>query len=382
MTEATTTNTVTTNPATANTATANTVTSNPATTSTMAGSMATGGITGSTAGSTAGATTALRPLRHLAVVLALITIANVVGSVRQEPPGHDASAVVVTVVESPPPASTTTADDTCDVIRDSLRPRAPRPSVGEMPAGSRMAEIAERGRLIVGVDQGKYLVGYRDPATGQLEGADIDLARMLATAILGHPERVQYVVLNIADRQRAIETGEVDLVVNSFAVTCRRQRTVEYSTGYLSASMRLLVPAGSGITNVEDLAGKTVCTSTGSTTADVLRSLPVDLDVVTVPGLPNCMVELHRARAAAVASDDVLLAGLAAQDPQAEVVGRSLLNTDYAVGLSPEDPDLVRFVNAVLEDARNDGSLDAINRRWLGEVLQPLPRVPAARYRD
>jgi polar amino acid transport system substrate-binding protein len=284
------------------------------------------------------------------------------------PPGSDPAAV------APAPA--------CTETRESLRPAGPLPAPGAMPAGSTMAAIAERGRLIVGVDQGKFRMGYRNPATGELEGSDIDIARRIAAAIFGDPGRVQFVVLNIADRVAAIRDQRVDVVVNSFAVTCERQRSVEFSTAYMAVSQRMLVPAGSGIREVEDLAGQRVCTSRGSTTENVLRGLPAGLDVVTLPGIPDCVVELQQGRVAAVSSDDVLLAGLAAQDPQTEIIGRSLGDTSYAVGLNPGAPDLVRFVNAVLERGRADGSLAASNEAWFGQYLDPVPRPAAARYRD
>jgi polar amino acid transport system substrate-binding protein len=245
-----------------------------------------------------------------------------------------------------------------------------------------MAAIAARGRLIAGVDQGKYLAGYRDPQTGELRGADIDLAHSIAAAILGDPNKVQFVVLDIADRVAAVERGEVDVVVDHFTVTCERQRSVEFSSAYMTASQRLLVPIGSGVREVEDLRGQRVCTSQGSTNERVLRELPLGLDVLTLRGIPDCVVELQRGRVAAVSSDDVILAGLAAQDPQTEVVGRSLASASYGVGMRPDAPDLVRFVNALLERSRADGSLAASNRRWLGGTLDPVPVPPPARYRD
>lgn len=279
------------------------------------------------------------------------------------------------------PAGPPVAVPPCTQTRESLRPSGSLPPAGAMPPGSRMAEIAARGRLIAGVDQGKYHVGYRNPITGELEGADIDVVRKIAVAIFGDPSRVQYVVVPIADRVGVIERGQVDLVVNTFTVTCERQRTVEFSTAYLTASQRVLVLASSGVTEIENLTGARVCTSVGSTTEAVLRALPVGLDVVTRPGIPDCMVELQRGRVAAISSDDVILAGLAAQDPQTKVVGRSLASAFYAVGLRPDAPDLVRFVNAVLERARSDRSLAESNRRWLS-VLNPVPQPAPARYRD
>jgi polar amino acid transport system substrate-binding protein len=251
-----------------------------------------------------------------------------------------------------------------------------------MPPGSTMAAIAGRGRLIAGVDQGKYLAGYRDPQTGQLVGADIDIVHSIAKAILGDPDKVQFVVLDIADRAQAVQRGEVDLVVDHFTVTCDRQRSVEFSSAYMTASQRLLVPVGSGVREVEDLAGQRVCTSLGSTTEGVLRALPLRLDVISRRGIPDCVVEMQRGRVSAVSSDDVILAGLAAQDPQTEVVGRALDHSSYGVGMRPDQPDLVRFVNALLERSRDDGSLAASYKRWLGGTLKPVPVPPPARYRD
>jgi polar amino acid transport system substrate-binding protein len=268
----------------------------------------------------------------------------------------------------------------CTEVRESLRPQGPLPAPGAMPAGSTMAVIADRGRLIAGVDQGKFLAGYRDPLTGNLSGSDIDIVRRIAAAIFGDPERVQYVVLNIADRAAALERDQVDVVVNSFTVTCARQRVVEFSTPYMTTSQRLLVPLGSGIREVEDLTGRTVCTSRGSTTEIVLRDLGQQVESLT--GIPDCVLEMQRGRVAAVSSDDVILAGLAAQDPNTRVVGRALDSSRYAVGMRPDEPDLVRFVNGVLEAARADGSLAASNRHWYTGRLEAVPEPPPPVYRD
>jgi polar amino acid transport system substrate-binding protein len=314
-----------------------------------------------------------RPVRYLGVAAAL-ALGSVLlpGGAPAPAPGAGAA---------PPPAGGAPAPaPSCTQLKDSLRPTGPTPVPGAMPRGSTMATIAARGRLIAGVDQGKYRVGYRNPITGELEGSDIDVVHKIAAAIFGDPDRVQFVVLDIADRVGAIERGQVDLVVNNFTVTCERQQKVEFSTAYLTASQRVLVPADSKVTEIENLAGAQVCTSAGSTTETVLRAMP-GLDVVTLPGIPDCMVELQRGRVAAVSSDDVILAGLAAQDPQTKVVGRPLAHALYAIGMSPGAPDLVRFVNAVLERARTDGSLAASDQRWL-TVLNPVPQPAPARYRD
>jgi polar amino acid transport system substrate-binding protein len=280
---------------------------------------------------------------------------------------------------APAPAPSTPA---CTGVRESLRPAAPLPAPGAMPAGSTMAAIAARGRLIVGVDQSKYRAGYRNPITGQIEGSDIDIVHRIAAAIFGDPDAVQFVVLDVADRPTAVRDGRVDMVVNSFTITCARQQLVEFSAPYMTVSQRLLVPVGSGVHEVEDLAGRRVCTSEGSTTEEVLRALPVGLQVSTHAGIPDCVLDLQRGRVEAVSSDDFILAGLAAQDPQTEIVGRALDTARYGIGMRQDQPDLVRFVNGVLEQARADGSLAASNQRWFAGYLDPVPAVAPAVYRD
>src|SRR5690348_16007876 len=167
-----------------------------------------------------------RPLVYLgaAAVIGL-------GSLLLPSRGADTAPPAAPAAPTSPPAAA--QGPACSDVRESLRPQGPLPGPGAMPAGSTMAKIAARGRLIAGVDQGKYLVGYRNPISGQLEGSDIDIVRQIAQAIFGDPNRVQYVVLDIADRQGSLDRGQVDLVVNSFSVTCDRQRTVEFSTAYM-----------------------------------------------------------------------------------------------------------------------------------------------------
>ncbi|GAA3069618.1 glutamate ABC transporter substrate-binding protein [Pseudonocardia yunnanensis] len=319
-----------------------------------------------------------RPSSRLPLIALAVAGVLALGSLLL-PDGGPSAAVPATTTGAPAAAP---APPACSEVRESLRPTGPLPAPGAMPPGSTMAAIAARGRLIAGVDQGKYLAGYRNPITGQIEGSDIDIVHRIAAAILGDPNAVQFVVLDIADRANAVRDRRVDMVVNSFTVTCARQENVEFSSAYTTVSQRMLVPVDSGVREVEDLAGQRVCTSEGSTTEDVLRALPLGLQVSTRAGIPDCVLDLQHGRVEAVSSDDVILAGLAAQDPQTEIVGRALDNSRYAVGMQPGQPDLVRFVNGVLEQARADGSLAASNQKWFAGHLDQVPPVAPAVYRD
>ena len=262
----------------------------------------------------------------------------------------------------------------------SLRP-GPQPSPGAMPAGSTMAAIAERGRLVVGVDQNTYPFGYRNPSSGQLEGFDIDLAREIARSIFGDPDRIDLRVVDASQRQSALQSGQVDLVVRTYSITCDRKRNVEFSTVYYYANQRILAVKGSGIDSAAALSGKRVCAVRGTTSLAALFALNPRPTLFGVATWTDCLVMLQQGQVDAISTDDVVLSGLAAQDPNVEVVGPSLGVEPYGVGIKKESSDLVRFVNGALDEMRDDGTWERLYEARL-RSLGPSPGPPTARYAD
>ena len=96
----------------------------------------------------------------------------------------------------------------------------------------------------------------------------------------------------------------------------------------------------------------------------------------------DCLVMLQLGEVNAVSTDDALLAGLAAQDPQTVIVGPPLTEEPYGVAINQAAPDLVRFVNAVLERRVEDGRWLASYQRWLETRLGPPQAPPEPQYRD
>jgi len=272
-----------------------------------------------------------------------------------------------------------TAPVDCD--RDaSLRP-GPLPAPGAMPAGSTMAAIQQRGRLVVGVDQNTYLFGYRNPATGQLEGFDIDIAREVARAIFGDPNRIDLRVVDAGQRESALQSGQVDLVVRTFSITCARKQNIGFSTVYYNANQRILALKDSGIDSAATLSGKRVCAVKGTTSLATVYALSPRPDLVGVSSWTDCLVMLQQGQVDAISTDDAVLAGLARQDPTVALVGTSLGTEPYGVGVKRENTDLVRFVNGVLEDLREDGTWQRLYDTHL-QSFGPSPGPPVPRYQD
>jgi polar amino acid transport system substrate-binding protein len=266
-------------------------------------------------------------------------------------------------------------DNDCDVTA-SLRPFGDRAQ-----ADDAVAKIKARGRLIVGLDIGSNLFSFRDPITGEITGFDVDIAGEVARDIFGTPAQVEYRILSSADRVAALQNNQVDIVVKTMSITCERKKLVNFSTVYLVANQRILAPRDSAISQASDLSGKRVCAVKGTTSLQRIQEInppPIVIEVVT---WADCLVALQQRQVDAVSTDDSILAGLRAQDPYLHIVGPSMNEEPYGIGINLHNTGLVRFVNATLDRIRGDGTWSTLYRKWL-TVLGPSPAPPVPRYSD
>jgi polar amino acid transport system substrate-binding protein len=277
-----------------------------------------------------------------------------------------------------------TVDTSCgDPTRLSYRPAGALPTPGAFPAGSKLAEIHQRGRLVVGVDQNTFGFAFRD-TDGEIKGFALDVASKIAEAIFGDPSKIQLTVLTSAQRIPAVVDGKVDLVVHSMTTNCERWKDVDFSAVFYEAHQRVLVRKDFDYTGLQSLADKKVCATEGSTS---LKRI-VNVDVTPKPigmqvaGWTDCLVMMQQYQVDAISTDDTILAGLSAQDPFVKMSTDSLANEPYAVAMPKNETDFVRFVNAVLEKFKADGSWQKSYDHWLLPLLGTAATPPAAAYRD
>ncbi|GAB3172956.1 glutamate ABC transporter substrate-binding protein [Myceligenerans halotolerans] len=259
----------------------------------------------------------------------------------------------------------------------SYAPQDARPGV--VPEGSTMARIRERGALRVGISADTLRMSARDPFTGGIEGFDIDVARAVAKAIFGDPDRVRFRVITSAQRERVLIDHEVDIVVRTYTITCDRWEDVAFSAEYYHAGQKLLVPSSSDVRGIGELEGQRVCASEDTTSLALLRTWD-DVEPVAAATHTQCLAMFQQGRVDALTGDDTVLAGFAAQDPYAKVVGDAVSDEPYGIGIPADQVDLVRFVNAVLEQRVSSGGWHLSYDRWLSDVLGDAPVPPAPVY--
>ncbi|RZT24690.1 amino acid ABC transporter substrate-binding protein (PAAT family) [Mycobacterium sp. BK558] len=313
-------------------------------------------------------------MRTIAAVLVVVSV--LVGSCATVRPLTDVAASLTTLPmpsgAEVAPSVSGAAVESCDATA-SLRPSsAPGPTVDA---------LRRRGRVVVGIDQNSNPLSFRDPITGELEGFLVDLSREIVRDLVGDPGKADFRLVAEPDRIPAVQNETVDILTKATTITCPRAEQIAFSTVYFEGSQRLLVPRGSPVREPADLAGKRICSGLATTSIATVARVAPAATILGVPNMDDCLVALQQGQADAASTDDVLLAGMVAQDPNLEIVGPPLESEPYGIGMNKSQDDLVRAVNSSLNRIRGDGTWVALYRKWL-TALGPPPTPPEPKYRD
>jgi Bacterial extracellular solute-binding proteins, family 3 len=111
-------------------------------------------------------------------------------------------------------------------------PSRTEPVVQAFPPGSTMAQMVQRGRLVVGVSYNIALFGELDPLSGAVSGFDNELAKEIARELGFRLDQIQFVDLRPAERLPALQEGRVDLVVMAITITPAREQVIDFSRPY------------------------------------------------------------------------------------------------------------------------------------------------------
>ncbi|MFB4274260.1 MULTISPECIES: glutamate ABC transporter substrate-binding protein [unclassified Nonomuraea] len=228
------------------------------------------------------------------------------------------------------------------------------------PEDSTMARIRERGVLTVGIKFDQPMFGYKDPASGRITGFDAEMARLVAKDLTGSERNIRFVETVSRERENFISQGVVDLVVATYSITPARAERVSFTDPYYYAGQDMLVRAGdSTINQVSDLDGKTVCTATGSTSVDRLRTTVPTAELEIVDAYSICVPALVAGRVDALSTDNTILLGLLAQHPDTlRLVGKPFGREPYGIGIRKQDAAFRDYLNGLIARWLRDGQWD------------------------
>ena len=256
--------------------------------------------------------------------------------------------------------------------------------------GGTLAAVQERGQIVCGVNGGLPGMSVLNEETGLYEGMDADYCRALAAAVLGDPEAVEFRVLTADQRATAIQGGEVDVIFRNTTNTLQRDAEWgDFGPTIFYDGQGMMVNAALGATGLADLAGASICVTSGTTTelnlADQMGFLGLEYTPVVSAEIDTVYGQYEEGRCDAVTSDRSQLVGrrstFAAPDEHVildVVMSKEPLAPVVATG-DDQWADIVRWVvNATIEAeelgitsenlATFQGGTNPVVQRLLGEV--------------
>lgn len=261
-------------------------------------------------------------------------------------------------------------------------------AVQTFPAGSTMAKIQERGKVIVAVKDDFPLFGMKNPVTGKLEGMDIQLAQLLAKDLTGSADNVQYVTVTSADREAFLQQHKVDVVIATYPPNPKRQAAVDFAGPYLMSPVTVMVRKGyTEINQPSDMNGKNICVTAGSGAQSMVPQNAPSAKLTTFGTITECMQALEQKRVDGVATTNSILLGLMSQNPgKFEMAKGDLLkdgkpaSDNDSIGLPKGDTQFHDYLDSFLKKVEADGDWKKIYEDTVGTVTNDSPTPPPILY--
>jgi glutamate/aspartate transport system substrate-binding protein len=237
-----------------------------------------------------------------------------------------------------------------------------------------LKRIKERGVINMGHREASIPFSYIGP-DGKPIGYSIDLCMKFIDKIkeeIGAPDlKIKYVPVTSQTRIPLMANGTIDLECGSTTNNLTRQKQVDYLAITFITGTQIAVKKSSGIKEIEDLNGKAIALSLGTTNEKAVKAVMqekgLDIKTVMVKDHPQGWLALETDRVDAYATDHVLLYGLISKskDPgQFEVTGRFLSYDPYGIMVPRNDSTYRRLGNVVLADLMRSGEIIKIYNKW------------------
>ncbi len=244
--------------------------------------------------------------------------------------------------------------------------------------GTTMARLQQEGAVTIGTKFDQPLFGLKN-LEGKPEGFDVEIGKLIAGELGIAEDKITWVESVSANWEPFIQQDKVDYVVATYTINDKRKEVVDFAGPYYEAGQDIMVAKGNpeGIGGPDDLAGKKVCSVTGSTPAENIRTNYPDADLTEFDVYSKCAEALKNDQVQAVTTDNVILLGLISQDEESfELVGAPFTKEPYGIGVKKDDTEFRNFINDTLQKAFDDGRWLAAWDATAGKVAPDKPTPP------
>ncbi|HEY9368699.1 glutamate ABC transporter substrate-binding protein [Streptomyces sp.] len=236
-------------------------------------------------------------------------------------------------------------------------------------------------KITVGIKYDQPGLGLKTP-DGTYTGFDVDVATYIAKELGHDPKDIVFKEAKSADRETLLQRGDVDFIAATYSINDERAKKVDFAGPYLLAHQDVLIRSDDkSITKPADLNNKKLCSVTGSTSAqNVKTKLAPNAQLQEYGGYSECLTGLENGVIDALTTDDSILAGYAAQDEfkgKFKLGGFKMSNENYGIGVQ-KGSELKAKINTALEKMVADGSWETYVKKNFGPANyqnEPAPKV-------
>ncbi|MFI5527182.1 glutamate ABC transporter substrate-binding protein [Kitasatospora sp. NPDC051853] len=236
-------------------------------------------------------------------------------------------------------------------------------------------------KITVGIKFDQPGIGLKTP-DGTYTGFDVDVATYVAQQLGHDPKDIVWKEAKSADRETLLQRGDVDFIAASYSITAARSEKVDFAGPYLLAHQDVLVRADdTSITQPSDLNSKKLCSVTGSTSAqNVKTKLAPQAQLQEYGGYSECLTGLENKVVDALTTDDSILAGYASQAQfkgKFKLGGFKMSNENYGIGVQKGSA-LKAQIDTALQKMVSDGSWDKAVQKNFGPANyknEPAPQI-------
>ncbi|MBW4722231.1 glutamate ABC transporter substrate-binding protein [Saccharothrix obliqua] len=236
---------------------------------------------------------------------------------------------------------------------------------------------ASANKLVVAVGYDQPGLGVRR-LDGVFKGFDVDVARYVAKEL--GAEDVSFIEATPSQREQLLVDGKADLVVSTYSITEKRKEVIDFVGPYFVAGQDLLVRLSDPrITGPESLAaGMRLCSVDNTTSAQYVKDkFAQSVELVNYPNFSDCVTALLAEQVDAMTTDDVILAGYAAQNPELlRVVGKPFSKEEYGIGLRRGDAAGKAKVTAAVQQMIDSGEWRKSLQDNVGQSGYRIPDPP------
>jgi len=229
--------------------------------------------------------------------------------------------------------------------------------------------IKARGKLIVGIQGSNPPFGFLDSA-GKNDGYDADISKLFAEK-LGVP--VEYVSMMSQDRIPALQTGKVDILFATLAMTAERAKSIQYSIPYAANEATVVAAKTTNVKGPDDLKSVALGVQKASSQENELKKLAPDSNILRFDDDSTTIQALLSGQVEAIGANQFYINRLEGLKPGIYENKFRLAVTYNGVGTKLGDKELNAVVNSFLEELKSSGKLAELYQKWM---KLPLPEFP------